>query len=38
MTFTRNITLNENIRVIPDPNLKIRTNEKAIPNLQGNVS
>ena len=36
--FSQNITLNENIRVIPDPNLKIRTNEKAIPKPRGTVS
>ena len=30
--FSQNITLNENIRIIPGPKLKIRTNEKAIPN------
>jgi len=36
-TFLQNITLNESIRIISDSDLKIRTNEKAIPN-QGTIS
>ena len=32
------LTQIENIRLIPGPNLKIRTNEKAMPDLRGTIS